>query len=69
MSATTSTNGIHTNGGKGDDKLEAIIVHCVPRSTSTAFERAFMQRADTITFHEPSQFPGPSFKLEIGCRQ
>lgn len=33
--------------------LDATIIWCHPRSCSTAFERAFMQRADTITYHEP----------------
>ncbi|KDN43311.1 hypothetical protein K437DRAFT_153051 [Tilletiaria anomala UBC 951] len=35
--------------------LEPTIIWCLPRSCSTAFERAFIQRShDTITFHEPT---------------
>lgn len=33
--------------------IKPIIVWCHPRSCSTAFERAFLQREDTQTFHEP----------------
>ncbi|KAI3625767.1 hypothetical protein CBS9595_001128 [Malassezia furfur] len=33
--------------------IKPIIVWCHPRSCSTAFERAFLQRKDTQTFHEP----------------
>ena len=37
-----------------DRKLAApVIVWCHPRSCSTAFERAFLQRADTKVWHEP----------------
>lgn len=30
-----------------------IVLWCVPRSVSTAFERAFQQREDMVTMHEP----------------
>lgn len=34
-----------------------IIVWCHPRSVSSAFERAFMQRPDTRSYHEPLSMP------------
>ena len=36
-----------------DATFKPIIAWCHPRSCSTAFERAFLQREDTHTFHEP----------------
>lgn len=36
-----------------DCTVTPIILWCHPRSCSTAFERAFLQREDTHTFHEP----------------
>lgn len=34
-----------------------VIVWCHPRSVSSAFERAFMQRKDTRSYHEPLSMP------------
>lgn len=34
-----------------------VIIWCVPRSCSTAFERGFLQRKDTRCFHEPMGDP------------
>lgn len=35
------------------EKNRKIILWGVPRSVSTAFERVFLERRDTVTFHEP----------------
>ncbi|KIJ35522.1 hypothetical protein M422DRAFT_69943 [Sphaerobolus stellatus SS14] len=40
-----------------DADKRPIMLWSVPRSTSTAFERAFMQREDTYVFHEPLAEP------------
>jgi hypothetical protein len=34
-----------------------VILWCHPRSVSSAFERAFMQRKDTRSYHEPLSMP------------
>ncbi len=37
----------------GHPSSQIVILWCVPRSASTAFEKAFQQRADTTVVHEP----------------
>ncbi|WFD29667.1 hypothetical protein MSPP1_000677 [Malassezia sp. CBS 17886] len=45
------------NGTQATPSATPIIVWCHPRSCSTAFERAFLQRQDTKVWHEPMGDP------------